>query len=364
MDDGFHTHRKAKPSWLGPAVNTTLVVLAFALLAFVLWRNREKIREVFEHPLDLRLLGLAILIFLCSLTITFVRWYLLVKVIEPRFTLRSTMVLGFIGYVFNLVIPGAVGGDLIKAAYLVRMHIKKTQAVASMVIDRIIGLLGLFLLAALAGARSWSLATPEVRKLILAAWVANALGFLAIAAIFTQAITRLFPGLAGPGHGRFGTIMTELKAMSSTYRRRLDVVAIALASAVFGHGLNVLAFFLVGRMLFPAMTTSLLDHYLMVPLTLFTMAVPMPFGALGLSEGVGDQLGNLVRHPSGALAMMGFRIVMYACGLISACVYLANLREVRALTATAHHLEEEIIEGDLEVEEEEEDERQAEVRSA
>ena len=92
--------------------------------------------------------ALGIVIFQCSLIITYVRWYLLVRVIEPKFTLRSTMLLGFIGYVFNLVIPGAVGGDFIKAAYLVRMHIKKTQAIASMVIDRILGLLGLFVLAA------------------------------------------------------------------------------------------------------------------------------------------------------------------------------------------------------------------------
>ena len=68
--------------------------------------------------------------------------------------------LGFIGNVFNLVIPGAVGGDLIKAAYLVRMDINRTQAVASMVIDRILGLLGLFLLAGVAGRVAWPLATP------------------------------------------------------------------------------------------------------------------------------------------------------------------------------------------------------------
>src|SRR4051794_1721348 len=277
MADGRPVHKKPKHPWLGPAINAGLVVLAFVLLAFVLWQNREKIREVFEHPLDLRLLGLAVLIFLCSLMITYVRWYLLVKVIEPKFTLKPTMVLGFIGYVFNLVIPGAVGGDLIKAAYLVRMHIKKTQAVASMVIDRIIGLLGLFSLAAIAGALSWSKATPEVRNLILAAWVATGLGFFALAVILTQAATRLFPGLTGSGHGRLGLIMTELQAMSSTYRRRLDVVFIGLASAVFGHGLNVLAFFLVGKMLFPSMTTTLANHYLTAPLTLFTMAVPLPF---------------------------------------------------------------------------------------
>ena len=85
----------------------------------------------------------------------------------------------------------------------------------------------------------------------------------------------------------------------------------------------------------------------MVPLTLFTMVVPIPFGALGVSEEVANQLGKLVGHPGGALAMLAFRVLMYACGLISACVYLANLRQVRSLTAEAHHLEEELEEGHL-----------------
>jgi len=339
---------KAKRSGLGAAVNFALVALAFGLLGLVLWQNRDKIRAVFAHPLDLRLLGLGVLIFQCSLLITYVRWYLLVRVIEPRFTLRSTMLLGFIGYVFNLVIPGAVGGDFIKAAYLVRMHIKKTQAIASMVIDRILGLLGLFVLAALAGAVAWGVATPEVQKLILAAWTATGLAFLVLVAIFTQALTRLFPGLGGSGHGRLAGIMTELKEMSTTYRRRLDVVFIGLVLSALGHTLNVIAFYLMSKMLFSTgMTTTLAQHFLMVPLTLFTMVVPLPFGALGLSEGVGDQLGRLVGHPGGALAMLGFRVLMYACGLISACVYLANLREVRSLTAEAHHLEEDMEEGSL-----------------
>ncbi len=77
----------------------------------------------------------------------------------------------------------------------------------------------------------------------------------------------------------------------------------------------------------------------MVPLTLFSMAVPLPFGALGLSEEVGDQLFKLVAHPSGVLAMMGFRVLMYAGGLIGACVYLERLKEVRELTASARRRE-------------------------
>jgi len=341
------TSDQPKRSHAGLVVNAALIALAFGLLAMVLNQNRDKIFEVLGNKLDYRLLAAGILVFQTSLILTYLRWYALVRVIEPRFTLRATLLLGFIGYVFNLVIPGAVGGDLIKAAYLARMRIRKTQAVASMVIDRILGLLGLFVLASVAGAVAWSMASPEVRRLIVAAWIATFAGVLLLAAIFGQVFTRLAPGLKKEGPGRLSMIASELKTMSSTYRSRLDVVFLGLGLSIVGHSLNVFAFYLMGRMLFPEMVTTLGQHFLMGPLTLFTMAAPLPFGALGLSEGVGDQLFKLVGHPSGALAMMGFRVLMFSCGLIGACVYLANFKEVRGLTTSARHIEEEIIEGEL-----------------
>lgn len=96
------------------------------LLSFVVWQNRDPIHEVLGRRLDLGLLGVAFLITQVSMVSTFVRWLILVRVIEPRITLRSSIFLGFIGYVFNLVIPGAVGGDVIKAAYLAKTHVRKT----------------------------------------------------------------------------------------------------------------------------------------------------------------------------------------------------------------------------------------------
>ena len=44
--------------------------------------------------------------------------------------------------------------------------------------------------------------------------------------------------------------------------------------------------------------------------------------------------------------MLSFRVLMYSCGFIAACVYLANFREVRSLTAEAHHLREEAARGE------------------
>ena len=67
-----------------------------------------------------------------------------------------------------------------------------------------------------------------------------------------------------------------------------------------------------------------------------------------MSEEVGGQLFKLVGHPSGDLAMMGFRVLMYSGGLVGACVYLAKLKEVRE--PDRHRpisLEDELMEGDL-----------------
>ena len=246
------------------------------------------------------------------------------------------------------MIPGAVGGDLIKAAYLSREQAKKTQAIATMIIDRLLGLLGLFLLAGIAGAVAWPVATAEVRRLIVVVWVAVAMGLLLLAAIFGQALTRRFPGLLH-GHGRLSALLTELKVMSEGYRRRLGTVLGCLIFSTAIHALFVLAFYTVSCTLFPEGLPTLAQHFLMVPLTLFTTAVPLPFGALGLSEGVSDGLFRMVSHPGGALAMMGFRVLMYAGGLVSVCFYLANLRQVRTLADSADELEQELLDGELEL---------------
>ncbi len=77
---------------------------------------------------------------------------------------------------------------------------------------------------------------------------------------------------------------------------------------------------------------------LIVPLTLFTTAVPLPFGALGLTELVSSGLWKLLNYEKGATAMLGFRVLMYGGGLVASGVYLANLRQVRGLTETAEEL--------------------------
>lgn len=320
----------------GLIVNLVLSLVALALLGLAIWSNQVQLREVLFRPPGAPpvrgdLLVLAFLAYMTALVTTFLRWYVLVRALDLPFRVRDSLRLGFIGNVFNLVIPGAVGGDVIKAAYLCREQARKTQAVSTMVIDRALGLLALFLLAGVMGLGIWSTADPEVRRLITVVWSACVSGLLGLAMLFTPALYRPLQWLFA-GRGRLEVMVGELVAMASSYRRRLGTLAAMLVLSVGIHALYVTAFYLVSRAIFPAGVPSLAQHLLMVPLVLFTTAIPIPFGALGVSEQVSAQLFRLVNHPGGAVAMMGFRILMYAGGLVSLIVYFFNIGQVRELS--------------------------------
>ncbi len=320
-----------KRSWKTQAI---LTAIALALLALAVYKNRGKIQDVFARTPDYRLFTFAFFVYMAALLSTFYRWYLLARAVDFPFKIRDAFRLGFIGNVFNLVIPGAVGGDLIKVVFLCREQPgARTEAVASVILDRLIGLLGLFLLGGIVGLTAWPKAGFEVRVMIGLAWLA-VLGVSTLLAIaFTPGLYRPLIRLAGKRE-KLKSILERLVNVASVYRSKLKVVAATIAMAMGNHSLNVIVFYLVGMSLFGTIP-SLASHFVIVPLALFSTAVPLPFGALGLSEQVSDKLFDFVGHPSGAVAMMGFRVIMYAAGLVSLLIYLINIQRVRELSAAA-----------------------------
>lgn len=326
--------------------NLVLVLVAFGLLAWTAAGNREQIQKVLAAQPNRALLLLAFGCYMVALLMTFCRWFLLVRALGLPFRFADALRLGFIGNVFNLVIPGAVGGDLIKATFLCREQAQKTLAVASLVIDRAVGLLGLFLLAGLAGLVAWSTAGTEVRGLILFTWVAIAAGFVGLAILFSPALYRPLLRLT-EGRGKLHVLLQEFVTLSASYRQRLNVVAGALVFSVLSHSLFVSSFTAVDFALYGSEAPSIGRHFVIVPLALFTMAVPLPFGALGVSENASKRLFDLVGFPGGAVVMMAYRLIMFASVVVSLIFYLTSLRQIRALRTQAERLETELEHGDL-----------------
>ena len=115
------------------------------------------------------------------------RWNLLGALLKIPAPFIEYLKYGFIGMFTNVFVPGLVGGDALRAIYLGRSHQRMGDAIASVAADRIVGLIGLFWLAATAAAamsvklpRTVTLPTMAVGALSLAAFVGLPLiGYLA-----------------------------------------------------------------------------------------------------------------------------------------------------------------------------------------
>ncbi|MEO6435349.1 MAG: lysylphosphatidylglycerol synthase transmembrane domain-containing protein [Tepidisphaeraceae bacterium] len=89
----------------------------------------------------------AIAIFPLTFLLTGLRWHLLLTAVAIHIGAAKAFVINMVGAFYNTFLPGSTGGDVIKAVYAARLapdH--RTRAVMTVLIDRVIGLLGLIML--------------------------------------------------------------------------------------------------------------------------------------------------------------------------------------------------------------------------
>jgi uncharacterized membrane protein YbhN (UPF0104 family) len=320
--------------------------LGLGLLAYVIYANWHVptadgkdlgLAGALERPIRWAPMALAGCICTLSVLLTFVRWYVLVRAQDLPFTLPNAMRLGMIGFYLNSFLPGSIGGDIIKAACIAREQRRRTVAVATVLLDRAIGLCGLFWLVALVGGIFWSgdslkdlVPTPEARiplETIFIGAVALTAGSIAFwlllgglprhrAEIFAGRLTRI---------PRVGHSLAEFWRAVWMYRCRGRFVALALLLAVVGHVGFVLTFYFAAQTLSsPRDIPSLGAHFLLVPVGMAIQAgFPAPGGVGGgeaaysfLYASVGAEGAN------GVLGCLVQRVIGWVIGLVGYIIYL------------------------------------------
>ncbi|NQZ56194.1 MAG: flippase-like domain-containing protein [Lentisphaeraceae bacterium] len=126
--------------------------LKFLTLAFVAlllyWTVGDKmgpLKDVFATAAP-GWVAVALLLYLIPLTIQFLRWHHLLRLQEIDLNFREVFALHMSGVFFNTTTPGAVSGDLLKvAAVMKKSPDNKPAAVMSIMVDRLIGLAALLI---------------------------------------------------------------------------------------------------------------------------------------------------------------------------------------------------------------------------
>lgn len=296
---------RSPAAWKKVLFRGAMLLLAAGLLGWVFSTNRTSLEAVARRGPRWELLPLAVaLLVIESFNLT-LRWRILLTAVEvPLPFLRVyRMVVGAI--VAGLVIPGANGGDALKLALVAGSTPARTRAIASLILDRVVGLCGLLLVGLVAGTAAWATAPPLVRDLtivcgVLAATIIAGLGLLQ-ARWFRPLWMRV-----GGWHPRLAGIAAQLAEAIEGLRTRPRALIAATLLAMLGQTINIGVFYLMSRAL-RIEGGDPLSFFVLVPFVFVSTAVPLPFGALGVTEGVSDQLFRWCGVTGGGVGMLGYR---------------------------------------------------------
>jgi uncharacterized protein (TIRG00374 family) len=336
-------------------------VIAVALLVLVVWLNwgnptkpdDRGLGYVWQHhvvqgaPIQYGYLALAFLFFAPAVVLTFVRWYVLVRAVGLPFTMGRAAQLGAVGFFFSTFLPGSVGGDIVKAAGIAREQSRRTVAVATVIMDRLIGLWGLFWLVALLGGGFWlagglegkgELPSKQVVMASAAVVVVSVLGWLLMGLLPEASATRFAERLAKLP--KVGGSAAEFWRAVWMYRRRPGGVALSLLLSWVGFFGFIFSFYYAALALGDgdaAAVPKLSQHFLLVPIGLVVQAVvPLP-GGIGASEyGFGELYGWFGSpKANGVLASLVYRLVTWGLSLTGYLVVAGLGRRPAAAPAPA-----------------------------
>ncbi|MCG8649272.1 MAG: flippase-like domain-containing protein [Pirellulales bacterium] len=326
------------PTWKSVLLTALKFAIPAAIIGFLVYRiDQGKWDELSSQPKDFRLLAAALLVALTAMSLSFARWCLLVRCQGIELTMVEAFRLGAICFLLSFVSAGSVGGDLFKAIFLAqRRPGKRVEAVASVLVDRCVGLYGLLLLVSAAmlltdpaadGAGLIPMGQIKLATVVLVGLGTVVLAFLILGG---RSVDRLIGwGRTWPWVGR---LVDRVGPPLRAFHRHPFAVGVAILMSLGIHSMLVASMYLIARGLYSEPPT-LAEHFVIVPIGMLVSALPLTPAGLGLLEAAIDELYQFIpaktTEASGTLVALVFEIVKLVMAIIGTVFYWTANEEVR-----------------------------------
>jgi uncharacterized membrane protein YbhN (UPF0104 family) len=221
------------------------------------------------------------------------RWLILMRARGLDVTYGKALKLTMVGAFFNYCMPGSTGGDVVKAYYAARRSDRRTDAVMSVVFDRIAGMVGLILLAGVVSL--FILHEPLARRIAENLWIGAAAITLAAAIYFSRRLRRVFgvDWIIARIPGR--SVFSKIDHAALAYAGHKGSVAASMAISVPIHFALTSATAIAGYAM--GMSPAVAGVGLMltvIPVIFLAGALPITPQGAGIWEAIGKQMLN---HP-------------------------------------------------------------------
>ena len=278
-----------------------------------------------------------------TLVVGMVRWRMVLRVQGLNLPFNRVAEISLVAHFFNSFLLGTAGGDVMKAYCAAReTHHKKTEAVVTVFVDRVLGLWAMLVFATVMIAPNFQLFLQSglrTTATVIVAMTLAASGFVLLA--FRGGVSKQWSGArAWLRRLPKGEWLERSLDSCRKFGQERGFVPRVLALSMLLNVLCVLQFFVLARGL-PGANVSFLALCLVVPMVICISALPIAPSGLGVRENMFVQLLAAQAIGVAATPALSLSLLAYAgslfWSLVGGVVYLMfkqkhHLAEVDATT--------------------------------
>jgi len=270
--------------------------------------------------------GFAIALFVHILG--FLRWQMLLKVVEINVPFKKLVSSFCGGDFFSIFLPSTIGGDLVKTADLVSHTQKAKQVIATVFLDRLSGYVGLVLVVLPAVLLGGWLINDKTVYFSVAVIVILLVAVLLL--LFNSSIyKRIARFLSVPGAGKIRDSVRDMHRELHIFRNHKKIIIANLALSFLIQVLFPLGAYFAGLSL--GIKINPIYFLIFLPIISAITLLPIAIGGLGLREGlfvVYFAKAGVIKQLALAMSLLSFSFVVFS-GAIGGIIYVLTVHHRR-----------------------------------
>jgi uncharacterized protein (TIRG00374 family) len=309
--------KKALSIFFRIIISVILIVILFRFYKIDLHDLASTIKS-----LDKPLLVLAFFIFSFNYIFAFYRWKMLLDAANIRLPLRRIIISLAGGVFFNLFLPSTIGGDLTRSIDL-GMHTKKTkEVVATVLLDRLSGYVGLVTVVLFSLLLGWKLVKDDSKILISVAVIVGILILLLLVLFNKYIFSKVNKLLDSPKAGKIRESIRSLHEEMHIFRHKKKVILNNLLLSMCIQIIGPITFYFLALSL--GIHKDAIYFFIFLPIIAAITLLPISIGGLGVRESMTVLFfahAGINQHSSVAIAILNFFFILIfgaAGGLIYA----------------------------------------------
>lgn len=251
----------------------------------MLWRARPSaVLAALVHA-DWKWIALAIALVVVDRALMAYRWIVLLGPIDPatRPPLGDVIRIFFVSTFAGTFLPTSIGADVVRAFSLSQLRVAPGQAVASVLMDRLLGVVSILVMGVVGLMLAQTQDLASIRAIEVPLFVTALVSAAAGAVVFSEAAAALAESIAlRMPIAAVRRIATDLTRATRAYGRHHAALGNVLLGSLAVQALRIVQAYCLGRGL--AIALPLLAYFAFIPLILLVMLLPVSINGIGPSQ--------------------------------------------------------------------------------